>query len=52
MKTYTNTVSELPLVDEPQIELRLRSSNQIFQKNKTFKIVSLFSGCGGLDLDF
>ncbi|MFZ1635235.1 MAG: DNA (cytosine-5-)-methyltransferase [Chitinophagales bacterium] len=52
MKTYTNTVSELPLVDEPQIELRLRSSNQIFQKNKTFKIVSLFSGCGGLDLGF
>jgi DNA (cytosine-5)-methyltransferase 1 len=52
MKTYTNTTEKFSLVEEPQIELSFRSSKPMFQKNKTFKVVSLFSGCGGLDLGF
>ena len=41
-------------VEEPQmfIDFKTNKQNKSTNKNKTFKIVSLFSGCGGLDLGF
>ena len=41
-------------VEEPQIFINFKTNkqNKSTHKNKTFKIVSLFSGCGGLDLGF
>ena len=41
-------------VEEPQmfIDFKPNKQKKTTQKNKTFKIVSLFSGCGGLDLGF
>lgn len=42
------------VVAEPQMIIDYRSNKQgkTAHKNKTYKIVSLFSGCGGLDLGF
>ena len=41
-------------VEEPQmfIDFKTYKQKKSTNKNKTFKIVSLFSGCGGLDLGF
>lgn len=52
---YNQTELEtISTVEEPQMFIGFKPNKQkkIKQKNKTFKIVSLFSGCGGLDLGF
>lgn len=52
---YNQTELEtISTVEEPQMFIGFKPNKQkkITQKNKTFKIVSLFSGCGGLDLGF
>lgn len=52
---YNQTELEtISTVEEPQmfIDFKPNKQKKITQKNKTFKIVSLFSGCGGLDLGF
>ena len=40
------------LVEEPQFEFNFNILKQTYKKDKNFKVVSLFSGCGGLDLGF
>ncbi len=52
---YNQTELEtISTVEEPQmfIDFKTNKQNKSANKNKTFKIVSLFSGCGGLDLGF
>ena len=52
---YNQTELEtISTVEEPQmfIDFKPNKQKKTTQKNKTFKIVSLFSGCGGLDLGF
>ncbi|MFN9320008.1 MAG: DNA cytosine methyltransferase, partial [Chitinophagales bacterium] len=49
---YTEVCEDLTIVEEPQIEIKFNSAKSAFSKSKTFKVVSLFSGCGGLDLGF
>ena len=52
---YNQTELEtISTVEEPQmfIDFKPNKHKKSTQKNKTFKIVSLFSGCGGLDLGF
>lgn len=52
---YNQTELEvLSTVEEPQMFIDFKTSRhkKSINKNKTFKIVSLFSGCGGLDLGF
>ena len=50
--SYTETFENLNIVEEPQFEIKFSSRNSTYPKDKEFKIVSLFSGCGGLDLGF
>jgi len=52
---YNQTDLEtISTVEEPQmfIDFNTNKLKTSTQQNKTFKIVSLFSGCGGLDLGF
>lgn len=52
---YNQTELEtISTVEEPQMFTNFKTNKQkkTASKNKTFKIVSLFSGCGGLDLGF
>ena len=49
---YTEVVESLISVEEPQIEINFNPIKTAFKKDKNFKVVSLFSGCGGLDLGF
>src|SRR5690606_13325085 len=43
----------LSIVEEPQMFIDFKSNKKTTRnQNKTYKIVSLFSGCGGLDLGF
>lgn len=52
---YNQTELEtISAVEEPQmfIDFKTNNQNKSTHKNKTYKIVSLFSGCGGLDLGF
>ena len=50
-QTDFDTIS---VVKEPQmfIDFRTNKLKTSAKKNQTLKIVSLFSGCGGLDLGF
>src|SRR5579871_1719699 len=52
-KSY-NENSELSVVEEPQIliDFKTKKSNATTSAKRTYKVVSLFSGCGGLDLGF
>ncbi|HTN09135.1 DNA (cytosine-5-)-methyltransferase [Agriterribacter sp.] len=52
-KSY-NENSEFSVVEEPQIliDFKTTKSNATASAKKTYKVVSLFSGCGGLDLGF
>lgn len=52
-KSY-NENSELSVVEEPQIliDFKTTKSNATASAKKIYKVVSLFSGCGGLDLGF
>lgn len=47
-------LATISTVDEPQmfIDFKTKKQKKTTHKTKTFKIVSLFSGCGGLDLGF
>jgi len=47
-------LEKISTVEEPQMFIDFKANKQksSTNKNKTFKIVSLFSGCGGLDLGF
>ena len=52
---YNQTELEtISTVEEPQmfIDFKTNKLKSSTSQNKTFKIVSLFSGCGGLDLGF
>lgn len=49
---YAEVIGNLNMVEEFQPELNFRSLKPAFKEEKTFKVVSLFSGCGGLDLGF
>lgn len=49
---YTEVLDTKNLVEEPQIEINFNPVKSAFKKEKVFKVVSLFSGCGGLDLGF
>lgn len=52
---YNQTELEtISTVEEPQmfIDFKPNKQKKTLEKNKIFKIVSLFSGCGGLDLGF
>jgi DNA (cytosine-5)-methyltransferase 1 len=53
-KLIENDIAELSQVAEPQIEFSFKVKKEVNEKvkKKTYKIVSLFSGCGGLDLGF
>ena len=42
---------QLDMVKE-QLSLYLKSSNNINHETKDLNVVSLFSGCGGMDLGF
>ena len=52
-KSY-NENSELSIVEEPQILIDFKTTKSKATKSakKIYKVVSLFSGCGGLDLGF
>src|ERR1035437_10801863 len=54
MKYNANTFNNPSLVAEPQVLIDFKSTKKQESKvlNKTYKVVSLFSGCGGLDLGF
>ena len=57
IKTYNNNVDTLSIIEDHQIELFRQKRNFSFTpKNGTLKnpftVVSLFSGCGGMDLGF
>ncbi len=49
---YKTHEESMNLVEENQINIYYGNSKPIFKASKTFKVVSLFSGCGGLDLGF
>lgn len=53
-KIIENDIAELSQVAEPQIEFNFKIKKGVNEivKKKTYKVVSLFSGCGGLDLGF
>ena len=53
-KLIENDIAELSQVAEPQIEFNFKVKKEVNEiiKKKTYKVVSLFSGCGGLDLGF
>ena len=51
-QTIFKNTEKISVVEEPQVELNFYSKKSFFSKNKIFKVVSLFSGCGGLDLGF
>ena len=52
--SYVKEVFELEKVQEPQLTLNFKPLKNLNLNGieKTYKIVSLFSGCGGLDLGF
>ncbi|NTW33806.1 MAG: DNA cytosine methyltransferase [Bacteroidetes bacterium] len=54
MKQDIDILEDTTLVEEPQILIDFKSTKKQNIKclNKTYKVVSLFSGCGGLDLGF
>jgi len=49
---YTEVLDNVNFVEEPQIEINFNPIKSAFKRDKIFKVVSLFSGCGGLDLGF
>ncbi len=49
---YLEATETLHIVEDFQPELNLRMVKPVFKEEKIFKVVSLFSGCGGLDLGF
>ena len=51
-KQYSQVLENFDNVAEPQIEINFNPIKPAFKKEKVFKVVSLFSGCGGLDLGF
>ena len=53
-KLIENDIVELSQVAEPQIEFNFKVKKEVNEivNKKTYKVVSLFSGCGGLDLGF
>jgi len=54
MYKLDNENSELSVLEEPQIliDFKTTKNNATASAKKTYKVVSLFSGCGGLDLGF
>ena len=44
--------SENMLVKEPQLEILYYAKPQTEMKKDTLNVLSLFSGCGGMDLGF
>jgi DNA (cytosine-5)-methyltransferase 1 len=58
MNSLNKTNADLEILEEPQLDLRLYAkSKEISDKNKshptkTLNVLSLFSGCGGMDLGF
>jgi len=50
---YCNSATEL-IVQEPQIDMKFENAVEEISspENKTLNILSLFSGCGGMDLGF
>ena len=56
-KKYINEISDTSIVEESQIEMFVEKRNFTFTPKKSalnnpYSIVSLFSGCGGMDLGF
>ena len=53
-KTYDENTAELSIAYDPQLSINFRTekSTNYHVRKKTYKVVSLFSGCGGLDLGF
>jgi DNA (cytosine-5)-methyltransferase 1 len=49
---FAEVLENLNVVEEPQFEFNFSPNKSAFEQEKTFKVVSLFSGCGGLDLGF
>ena len=54
MNQDSNRVEDLCIVEEPQILIDFKTNNKAKSEilAKKYKVVSLFSGCGGLDLGF
>jgi DNA (cytosine-5)-methyltransferase 1 len=49
---YLELTDNLNIVEENQFGFNFNPVKTDFEKEKIFKVVSLFSGCGGLDLGF
>ncbi|MEI7499482.1 MAG: DNA (cytosine-5-)-methyltransferase [Bacteroidota bacterium] len=54
MKPNLDSFIDISFVEEPQVFIDFKSTQKhdIEILNRTYKVVSLFSGCGGLDLGF
>jgi len=49
---FTDVLESLNTVEEHQFAFNFNPVKPAFKREKNFKVVSLFSGCGGLDLGF
>jgi DNA (cytosine-5)-methyltransferase 1 len=49
---FTDVLESLNTVEEHQFAFNFNPVKPAFKRGKNFKVVSLFSGCGGLDLGF
>lgn len=47
-----NLEKEISVVKEPQLEFLYYQDVKSRKKNETLNVLSLFSGCGGMDLGF
>ena len=56
MRTLTTDTENISVVEEPQLAVKFYPAAKTIQKNKkgksTLNMLSLFSGCGGMDLGF
>ena len=58
MKTNYSETVEIDILEEPQLDFKYyvnpieKRSYVKLKKNETLNVISLFSGCGGMDLGF
>ena len=52
MTTSTTDTDNINIVEEPQLQAKFNSEPTTSKDNLTLNVLSLFSGCGGMDLGF
>jgi len=52
MQTLTSNSEEVSVVKEPQLAIKFSAQSKIKENQSTLNMLSLFSGCGGMDLGF